>query len=75
MSRGPMVWPDMACEAIGMSASAILCARLLQAECTSTAFVTLNAQPHDSFDLSEVTRAGHAAPREIMGMLDVRVPM
>ena len=53
----------------------MFCARLPQAERTSTAFVTLDAQTRGSFDLPEFTRAKHAAPRERTAMLGVQVPL
>ena len=38
------------------------------------AFVTRNAQAHDCFDVSELTRAEHEAARERTGRLGARVP-
>ena len=49
------------------AAAAVLCARLPHAEYTSTAFVTLNVQERDCFDLSEVTHAMVAPARERTG--------
>ena len=57
------------------ASSAVLCARLPQAECTSTAFMTLDAQAHDFFDLLELTHARHVGPRERTAMSGVREPM
>ena len=44
-------------------------ARLPYAECTATAFVSLSAQLHAFFDLSEFTRAGGWGARERTSML------
>ena len=43
--------------------------RYARAECTATAFVSLSAQLHGFFDLSELTRAGGWDVRERTSML------
>ena len=51
------------------AATAMRYARLPYAECTATAFVSLSAQLHAFFDLSELTRAGGWDARERTSML------
>ena len=74
MSRGPMAWLDTSGIAIGMLPPVCSVPRLLESECTSTAFVTLITQTHASFDFTELTRNDCTSARQRTGLLGVRVP-
>ena len=58
--RGPMARPHMSA---ARAATAVHTPALCTADCTPTAILTLTAQTHDSFGMTELTRAEAAAAR------------